>query len=47
MGMKTVALSLNESIYEKYQKFYEVNSMISPRKVETLMKKELKEKKNV
>ena len=39
MGRKTVALSLNESFYEKYQKFYEENPKISPRKVEDLMKK--------
>lgn len=41
MGRKTVALSLDEDIYESYQKFCEKNHMILSRKVEALMKKEL------
>ena len=45
MGRKTFALSLDERIYEKYKKYCEENDMILSRKVETLMKKELEEKK--
>lgn len=47
MGRKTVALSLDEEIYEKYQNYCEENQMILSRKVEALMKKELKEKKEI
>ena len=43
MGRKTVALSMDENIYEKYQKYCEENHMILSRKVEALMKKELDE----
>lgn len=43
MGRKTVALSLDEDIYEAYQKYCEENHMILSRKVEALMKKELGE----
>jgi len=43
MGRKTVALSMDEDIYEKYQKYCEENHMILSRKVEALMKKELDE----
>ena len=44
MGRKTVALSLDEKIYESYQKYCEENHMILSRKVEALMKKELESK---
>ncbi len=47
MGRKTVALSLDPKVYEKYQKYCEKNHMILSRKVEALMKKELKGIKNV
>lgn len=43
MGRKTVALSLDQDIYEKYQKYCEENHMILSRKVEALMKKELED----
>ena len=46
MGRKTVALSLNQDIYEKYQKYCRKNHMILSRKVETLMKKEMEKLKN-
>lgn len=46
MGRKTVALSLDEEIYENYQKYCEENHMILSRKVEALMKKDLDEKKS-
>lgn len=45
MGRKTVALSLDQDIYEQYQKYCEENHMILSRKVEALMKKELEERK--
>jgi hypothetical protein len=41
MGRKTVALSLDSTIYERYQKYCKENHMILSRKVEALMKKEL------
>ena len=41
MGRKTVALSLDEDIYEKYQKYCSDNQMIVSRKIDALMKKEL------
>jgi len=44
MGRKTVALSLDEDIYQKYQKYCEEHSIILSRKVEKFMKKELEEK---
>ena len=47
MGRKTVALSLDEDIYEKYQKYCEENHMVLSRKVEALMKKDLEGKENV
>ena len=43
MGRKTVALSLDQDIYEKYQKYCEENHMILSRKVEALIKKELED----
>ncbi|MBN2457784.1 hypothetical protein JXB31_01490 [Candidatus Woesearchaeota archaeon] len=45
MGRKTVALSLDQDIYEQYQRYCEENHMILSRKVEALMKKELEEHK--
>lgn len=41
MGRKTVALSLDEDIYENYKKFCEEKSMILSRKVEKFMEKEM------
>ena len=46
MVRKTVALSLDEETYGRYQEYCEENHMILSRKVEALMKKELDEKKN-
>ncbi len=43
MGRKTFALSLDENIYEKYQKYCKENGMILSRKVEFLIKNELEE----
>lgn len=45
MGRKTVALNLDEEIYREYQKYCEENNYILSRKVETHMKKELKQNK--
>lgn len=47
MGRKTVALSIDENIYEEYQKYCEKNSIILSRKVETFMKNELGNSKEV
>jgi len=41
MGRKTVALSVDEDIYNAYQKYCEENHLILSRKVEAHMKKEL------
>jgi len=41
MGRRTVALSLDEDIYEKYQKYCIENQMVVSRKIDALMKKEL------
>jgi len=41
MGRKTVALSLDEDIYERYQKYCSANQMVVSRKIDALMKKEL------
>lgn len=41
MGRKTVALSLDEEIYERYKKYCEENFIILSRKVEGFMKNEL------
>ena len=45
MGRKTVALSLDEKIYEEYKKYCEENSLILSRKVENFMKEELEKAK--
>ena len=42
MGRKTVALSLDEDIYNSYKKLCEKNSMILSRKIDQFMKDELK-----
>ena len=42
MGRKTVALSLDEDIYESYKKFCEKNSTILSRKIDKFMQEELK-----
>ena len=42
MGRKTVALSLDEEIYESYKKFCEKNSIIVSRKIDKFMEDELK-----
>lgn len=41
MGRKTVALSLDEEVYEKYKKHCAERHIILSRKVEDFMKKEL------
>tara|TARA_Y100000310_G_scaffold327767_1_gene394643 strand:- start:1728 stop:1874 length:147 start_codon:yes stop_codon:yes gene_type:complete len=41
MGRKTVALSLDEEIYEKYQEYCKNNFIVLSRKIEDIMKKEL------
>jgi len=41
MGRKTVALSLDEEIYEKYQEYCKDNFIVLSRKIEDIMKKEL------
>jgi len=46
MGRKTVALSLDEDIYEKYQKYCSENQMVVSRKIDMLMKKDLEALKN-
>tara|TARA_Y100000310_G_scaffold332551_1_gene408368 strand:+ start:139 stop:279 length:141 start_codon:yes stop_codon:yes gene_type:complete len=42
MGRKTVALSLDEEIYDKYKEFCEKHSIILSRKVEKFMEEELR-----
>lgn len=46
MGRKTVALNLDEGIYDKYQKYYEEKHQILSRKVEEFMKTEMGKNKN-
>ena len=46
MGRKTVALSLDEEIYEKYQAYCLKHSIILSRKVEKFMEEELKNGKS-
>ncbi len=45
MTLKTVALSLDEKIYEQYKKHYEANSIILFRKIESFLKEELEKNK--
>ena len=42
MGRKTVALSVDASIYDAYKKYCQENSLVLSRKFEAFMKKELK-----
>lgn len=42
MGRKTVALSVDEEVYNKYREYCIKNSIILSRKVEEFMKRELK-----
>ena len=44
MGRKTVALSLDEEIYDKYKAYCEEHSTILSRKVEKFMEEDLKKK---
>ncbi len=46
MGRKTVALSLDEEIYDKYQEHCKLNFIVLSRKIEDFMKKELEKEKN-
>ncbi|MCK4730425.1 MAG: hypothetical protein KAT28_03850 [Candidatus Aenigmarchaeota archaeon] len=47
MGRKTVALSLDENLYDAYKKYCEENSIILSRKIDKFMVHELeKGKKN-
>ena len=41
MGRKTVALSLDEEVYDKYKVYCEKHSIILSRKVEKFMEEEL------
>jgi len=41
MGRKTVALSVDEEIYNKYKKYCEERGIILSKQVEFFMKKEL------
>ena len=43
MARKTVALSLDEDIYNKYRDYCKKNYIILSRKVENFMKKDLEE----
>ena len=43
MGRKTVALSLDEDVYDAYKKNCEKKHLILSRKVEEFMRKELEE----
>ena len=42
MGRKTVALSLDEKIYDDYKEYCEKNAIILSRKVDNFMESELK-----
>ena len=46
MGRKTVALSLDQDLYQKYRKHCEKNAIILSRKIDEFMDKELKKIKN-
>ena len=41
MGRKTVALSLDEEVYNKYKEFCKKKFVVISRKIEDFMKKEL------
>ncbi|MCF7859648.1 MAG: hypothetical protein K9N07_10080 [Candidatus Cloacimonetes bacterium] len=47
MGRKTVALSLDEDVYEAYKKYCEKHSIILSRKVEKFMEEEMRKNKDV
>jgi hypothetical protein len=42
VSRKTVALHLDEEIYQEYRKFCQNNAIILSRKIDDFMKKELK-----
>jgi len=42
MGRKTIAISVDEEIYNRYKRYCQENSLILSRKIETFMKEELK-----
>lgn len=46
MGRKTVALSVDEDIYDSYKKYCEKKHIILSRKVEEFMRKELEGARN-
>jgi hypothetical protein len=46
MGRKTVALNLDEEVYQRYKKYCEKHHMVVSRKIDALMEKELEEEKN-
>ncbi len=46
MGRKTVALSLDEDIYQKYQEFCKKKFVVLSRKIEDFMKKEMENEKD-
>jgi hypothetical protein len=46
MGRKTVALHLDEDIYNRYKAFCEKHAIVLSRKVERFMEKEMEESKN-
>ena len=46
MGRKTVALSLDEDIYDKYQEYCKAKFIILSRKIEDFMKKDLEQEKD-
>ena len=45
MVRKTVALSLDEEIYDNYKEYCEKNAIILSRKVDSFMESELREEK--
>ena len=45
MGRKTVALSLDEEIYEAYQKYCKTHSIILSRKIDKFMEEQIKKGK--
>lgn len=46
MSRKTIALSLDNEIYEEYKSFCRKNSIILSRKIDEFMKTELLKKEN-
>ncbi|MBI5002835.1 hypothetical protein HZC31_05590 [Candidatus Woesearchaeota archaeon] len=41
MGRKTIALSVDEDIYDKYKEYCKKNFVVLSRKIEDFMKKDL------